>query len=121
MFANLFVPVLEIIHKYDGFVYPKRGLSLDRIFPFGSAIEDRKVFFLKFFPKWSGFHVDAFDSKIRVAEALYCLDCLVDGITALITSTSKRVERHCVDSAKLGLEKVCLTKSVKKEKGKSIG
>ena len=100
------------MHKYDGFIYPKPGLSLDRFFPFGSAIEDRKVFFLKFFPKWSGFHVESFDSKIEVAEALYCLDCLVDGITALMTSTSGRVERHCVDSAKLGLGKVCLTEIV---------
>ena len=98
-----------MFHKYDGFIYPKPGkISLDRFFPFGSAIEDRKVFFLKFLPKWSGFHVDPFDSKIELEEALYRLDRLVDGITFLRTSTSGYVEHHRVDSFKLGLGKVCL-------------
>ena len=100
--------VLEIFHKYDGFIYPKPG-AISWVFSTAPAISDRKAFFRTFFPKWSGFYVNSFDSKIELADALHSLECLVEGTSADRTSTSGLVERRIVDSQKLRLGEVGVT------------
>ena len=105
LFSKLFFVVLEIFHKYDGFVYPKRGWVRNFFF-YGSEINDRREFFRNFFPKWSGFYVDSFDDKIQLVEALERLQCLVNGTTSVWTSTSGNAENHPIDSQKLKLEEV---------------
>ena len=96
-----------IFRKYDGFIYPKPGIiSWDRFFPTGSAMNDRRAFFKKFFPKWSGFCVDSFDKKLKLMEALENLDYLINGTSLFWTSTSKRPHCNPVDKQKLKLGKV---------------
>lgn len=91
--------VLEIFHKFDGFVYPERStISWDRLFSSGSPINDRQAFFQFFFPKWSGFYVDSFDENIQPVEALQNLACLVESTSVVWTSTSGVLHRHTVDS-----------------------
>ncbi|CAB4005379.1 Hypothetical predicted protein, partial [Paramuricea clavata] len=100
----------KIFHKYDGFIYPKPGgISWDRFFPSGSAMNDRRAFFRKFFPKWSGFYVNSFDDKIQPVQALQNLEYLVEGMSAVWTSTSGYSYRHTVDSYNLKLGEVGAT------------
>ena len=105
MFFKLIFVVLEIFHKYDGFIYPKKGWARNFSFS-GSAINDRGVFFRKFFPKWSGFYVDSLDDKIQLVEALEKLQCLFTSTTSVWTSTSGISQNHPIDSQKLKLEEV---------------
>jgi hypothetical protein len=110
LFVKLTFLVLEIFHKYDAFIYPKpTGMPWDRFFSSVYPIDDRRAFFRKFFPKWSGFHVNSFDSEIQPAEALHRLECLVEGTSTSRTSTSGCVERHIVSSDKLRLDEVSVT------------
>ena len=68
---------------------------------------DRRTFFQTFFPRWIGFFVHSFDSEIQPVEALLKLDCLVEGISFLWTSTfGQDPYRYRIDSRKLNLGKV---------------
>ena len=70
-------------------------------------MSDRREFFHKFFPKWSGFHVEPCNDAIGPVEALKHLDALVEGISALNTeSSSGHVYRYAVDKYRLKLGEV---------------
>ena len=74
-------------------------------------MDDRRAFFRKFFPKWSGFYVDSFDHKIQLAEALQKLQCLYEGISNVWVTTSGYYSCRAVDSHKLELGQVGVTSS----------
>jgi hypothetical protein len=69
-------------------------------------MNDRRTFFQTFFPRWSGFYTESFDSKTQPVEALLKLDCLVEGISHVWTSTSRYPYCHYIDSTKLKLWEV---------------
>jgi hypothetical protein len=98
--------VLEIFHKYDGFIYPKPG-TFSWIFSSVSVMSDRRDFFRIFFPKWSGFFINSFDEKIQPVEALEKLERLEEDVLVFWTSTSKYPRRHRVDNHGLKLWEVC--------------
>ena len=72
-------------------------------------MNDRRTFFRKFFPKWSGFSVEPID-ETHLAEALQNLQYLVDGVSLFCTSVSGQPYRRVVDSNKLKLSQVSATK-----------
>ena len=110
-FLLLYVVVSGIFHKYDGFIYPKPGaISWDRFFPFGSAMDDRRRFFQKFFPKWSGFCLESFD-EIQPVEALKNLDKLVEDVSFFCTSVSEYPRRREVKSCALKIWEVSATRN----------
>ena len=98
--------MLEIFHKYDGFIYPKSGAVLDRFFSPGPAVKDRRAFFRYFFPKWVGFHADSFDDKIQPVEALQNLACLMENTMIVWTSTHGYSNRKVVDKSSLKIWEV---------------
>ena len=69
-------------------------------------MSDRREFFHKFFPKWGGFYVGPCHDTIGPVEALKHLDVLVEGISALSTSSSGYFYRHPVDKHRLKLGEV---------------
>ena len=83
-------------------------MSWDKLFPSGLAMNDRKVFFQEFFPKWSGFYINDFDSELQLVEALHTLDRLVEGVSMVWTSNNGYVESNMVDRNKLKLWEVCI-------------
>ena len=99
---------LEILHKYDGFVYPE-PTTLDRLFSSGGHImDDRRAFFKKFFLEWKSLYLDLFDDT-KLTEALEKLECLYEGTVATWTSdTYRHTRRHTVDDSKLKLWQVGL-------------
>ena len=100
---------LGVFRKYDGFVYPMPKLmSLARYFPTALAMDHRRAFFKRFFPKWSGFCVNLCDEKLQMAEALQDLDYLVNGMTVFWTSTSGGPFPNPVDKNALKLERVSI-------------
>ena len=72
-------------------------------------MNDRRTFFRKFFPKWSGFSVESID-ETRVVEALENLEHLVEDVSHFCTSVSNQGYRHVVDRNKLKLSQVSATK-----------
>ena len=111
MIAELIFVILETFHKYDGFIYPEPS-TWDRLTSFSSGLEldNRRLFFREFFPKWSGFYVDSFDFIIQPVEALQQLECLVQDISLVWTSdTTRRPCRHSVEYGKLRLWEVGVT------------
>ena len=88
------------MHKYDGFVYPEPSLWLAFLpnwISSGSPLKRRRAFLEEFFPKWSGFCVGVFDSRIQPLEALEQLHCLVWDISEVWTvDTIKRPRRFSV-------------------------
>ena len=84
-------------------------ISFDRLFTSSSPINNRRVFFEIFFPKWSGFYVGSFDQDIKPVEALQNLACLVENTSNVWTSTYKVPHRNVVDSSKLNLREVGAT------------
>jgi hypothetical protein len=114
MFAKLIFVILETFHKYDGFIYPEPSWSWpwDKLFPSGSALDNRRAFFREFFPKWSGFYIDSFDPKIQPVEALEQLKCLVEDISVVwVVDASRNPHRSIVDSYKLKLSEVGVTRN----------
>jgi hypothetical protein len=75
-------------------------------------MDDRRTFFQTFFPRWIGFFADSFDTQIQPVEALSKLDFLVEGISFVWTSSGsgRDARRNRIDSTKLNLWKVGLTK-----------
>jgi hypothetical protein len=111
LFKLVFI-VSETFNKYDGFIYPEPPtVSLQKFVSPGFLFDDRRTFFRIFFPKWSGFFADSFDSEIQPVEALLKLDCLVESISHVWTSSDFRnVDSFAVDSRKLKLWEVGLTR-----------
>jgi hypothetical protein len=109
LFGKLTFLVLEIFHKYDGFIYPKPAGGVSWVLSSGPEINDRRASFRTFFPKWRGFYVNSFDTIIQPAEALHSLECLVEGTSASRISTSGDIQRRTVDSQKLRLDEVGVT------------
>jgi hypothetical protein len=72
-------------------------------------MNDRRAFFRRFFPKWSGFYVNTFDDKIQPVEALQNLEYLVKGISVFWTSSSGYPYCYTVASRDLKLWEVGVT------------
>ncbi len=76
-------------------------------------MDNRRAFFRKFFPKWSGFHVYCFDDTIQPDEALQKLQRLVEDISDVHISDSDYPSCWTVDSNELNLREVCVASQYK--------
>ena len=109
MFVKLIFVILETLYKYDGFIYPQQT-TWYRFFSY--PMDDRRVFFRQFFPKWSGFYVDSLDFDIQPVEALQKLQCLFEDITGVwISDIAQTPYRRAVNLSELRLWEVGVTRN----------
>ena len=94
--------ILEVLHKYDGFIYPKPSSWSAKYAPNWyvsySALKKRKAFVEEFFPKWTGFCVNnSSEIGIQPLEAVQQLQRLVEDMCKVqAVDTTKKLRTFSV-------------------------